>query len=211
MSHWLTQSMLLMCNRCTASRRGRTSGVCWHSQPLDVQGAADVILYGSLVAPHYRPDGLSQTAQVVEDLQGCPNLAGVLTQRQSENRRGDSSEPNSWNTSRSFSSAQTDVSWHQSFIAQSQTTWLNQTDFQPFSCETCLFSKKPAFWQQKYDLMRSVVATRLLGNSKRCCAWLLLTAAVICMFISNAKGIKTKSNTKTAERTASNISNKEEK
>lgn len=47
-------------------------------QALDVQGAGDVVLYGGLVASHHGADGFPQAAQVVEDLQGCAHLSGVL-------------------------------------------------------------------------------------------------------------------------------------
>lgn len=47
-------------------------------QALDVQRAGDVVLYGGLVASHHRADGFPQAAQVVEDLQGCAHLSGVL-------------------------------------------------------------------------------------------------------------------------------------
>lgn len=45
-----------------------TSGVTGLRQSLDVQSAADVVPDGGPVASHYTVDGLSETAQVVEDL-----------------------------------------------------------------------------------------------------------------------------------------------
>lgn len=61
-----------------------TSEVNRLRQALDVQGAGDVVLYGGLVAPHHGANGFPQAAQVVEDLQGCAHLSGVLE----EGRKG---------------------------------------------------------------------------------------------------------------------------
>lgn len=53
-------------------------------QALDVQSTGDVVLYGGPVTPNYRADGLSQTAKVIEDLQGRAHLSGILRGRQRE-------------------------------------------------------------------------------------------------------------------------------
>lgn len=73
-----------MCVCVGASRVAATSGVGRLGQAPDVQGTTDVVLYGALVPPHHRADGLSQTAQVVEDLQGCAHLGGILNGHQRE-------------------------------------------------------------------------------------------------------------------------------
>lgn len=57
---------------------GVTSAAARLCQPLDVQSFADVVLDGAPVAPHHAADGLSQDPQVVEDLQGCAHLGGIL-------------------------------------------------------------------------------------------------------------------------------------
>lgn len=61
-----------------------TFGVGRLSQSLDVQSFADVVLDGAPVTAHHAADGFSQDSQVVEDLQGCAHLSGILSKNRSE-------------------------------------------------------------------------------------------------------------------------------
>lgn len=57
---------------------GPTFGVGRLRQSFNVQSFADAVLDGAPVTPHHTVDGFSQDAQVVEDLQGCAHLGGIL-------------------------------------------------------------------------------------------------------------------------------------
>ena len=65
---------------------GLTFWVSWLRQALDVKSSGDVVLYGGPVAPHYRTNGLSETSQVIEDLQGRADLGRVLIHKETERR-----------------------------------------------------------------------------------------------------------------------------